>query len=224
MRRFAAYLITILVLVPVALAANEAQAQTGRAGVDDAAIYADQDAWARDFTALYSRLREVHPDFDHATPQAEWQSAYEETLAAIPQMTWAEYVLASAAFLNLAQDGHTNVFPFALHGPGFDTQYPIRAYLFEEGLYVTRIGEDAAALAGGRVLQLGNRPADEVVADLMGRIGAGSPMWKVNFGPYLLRYPGFAEALDYSDRDGGLTLTVETPDGTVLTETVHPQA
>lgn len=222
MRKLALYCFCFLFFVPV-LVTSSAQAQHGALSPGDTAVYEDPDAWARDFAALYDRVREVHPEYDSAHDAAVWDAQYDATQAAIPDMDWAEFVTAAAQFMNLAEDGHTNVFPFAYHGPGFQTEYPLRVYLFDEGLFVTRIAEEGRAIAGGRVLQIGDMTADEVMGELMGLISAGSPMWKVNFAPVILRYPGFASVLGYGDADGGLTITVETPGGDIAAATIEPQ-
>jgi len=206
------------------LAPGSALAQHGDLGGPDAAAYDDHEAWARDLSALYARIQDVHPDYEHATTAADWDAKYASTLAALPDLDWAGFVTATAQFMELANDGHTNVFPFAYHGPGFEAQYPLRAYFFSGDLYLTRVEDSARELAGGRVIQFGNIPAGEVMADLMGLISAGSPMWKANFAPVVLRYPGFASALGYGDADGGLTITVEAQDGGTATATLYPFA
>jgi len=217
MRKFAQTLSLILFIAPGAAFAQEDAAP-------DPAVYEDPAAWSRDIEALYNEIRTVHPDYDVRTSAEVWQSHYDAFQAEIPSLDWAGFVTATAQFMELAQDGHTNVFPFAYSGPGFEEAYPLRAYLFGDQLYLTRVSESARELAGGRVISIGGVPAEDVSRSLMGLIGAGSPMWKVNFAPVLLRYPGFASALGYGDADGGITLTVETPNGETVTATLRPLA
>jgi hypothetical protein len=65
-------------------------------------------------------------------------------------------------------------------------------------------------------------PAHDVFAALMTTVSDGSPMWDVTYAPVALIFPGFAQALGYGDADGGLTVTVETPEGETLTATIRP--
>jgi len=220
MRTFTLFCLSFLFAVSLAGAgsayAQHSDAQDG----PDPAVYEDREAWSRDLEALYTRLREIHPDYDVRTNAEDWQAAYDALQRDIPSLEWQGFVTRTAQFVALASDGHTTLFPFAFHGPGFDTQYPLRAYFFEGDVYLTRVPPDQSQLAGGRILSVGGQPEDEVFADLMSTISSGSPMWKVNWAPVALRWPGYARALGYANADGGISISVETPDGEIATGTL----
>jgi len=221
MRNVAAVCFCFLIFLPL-FAGLPALAQQGGSEGPDPAVYEDRAAWLRDLDALYDRLQEIHPDYTHHTSAEDWQLAYDALRADVPSLNWSGYVTRTAQFVALMYDGHTTLFPFAFHGTGFEEQYPLRAYFFDGEVYVTRTSEDAAQIVGGRIIQVGDVPAQDAFARLMTVISAGSPMWKVNWSPIYLRQPGIVEGLGLANSDGSMTLMVETPHGETVSATINP--
>lgn len=206
------------------LLSGNAYAQHGEQEGPDPAVYEDHAAWSRDLEALFTEVRTVHPEYDVRHSAEDWQADYDALQADIPALDWQGFVTRATQFMANIHDGHTTLYPLAFHGPGFDEQYPLRAYYFGDDVYLTRVPPGARELAGGRIISIGGMEAEEVFTRLMSTVSDGSPMWDVTYAPVALRFPGFAQAFGYADVDGGLTLTVETPEGETVTGTIQPTA
>ncbi len=202
MRATISFLILIIAALPFAALAQDHDGP-------DPSVFEDRAAWASDLEVLYDSLREIHPDYTHAHGADEWDAAYAALQAEIPNLSWPEFVGATARFVALSADGHTNVYPLAVPGDLFQWRYPVTVYQFQDGLYVTRAAPEAANIVGQRVTLIGDRPADEAMRDLAAMISGGNAMWGLNWAPQILRMPGYAAAAGLTDADMLLSLTVE---------------
>lgn len=168
MRRLTIALIAWLLFVPTALAQQESES-------DGPSM--DRAEWAADVTALYAWIRDVHPDYTHATPAAEWDAAYETLINDTSDMSWPEFVGATSRFVALTADGHTNVYPIGVPTSDFEHRFPVTFYIFADGLYVTRAEPDARDIVGRRVTHLGGRAVEDVMPEIYQLTSGGSPMW-----------------------------------------------
>lgn len=86
---------------------------------------------------------------------------------------------------------------------------PIDVYLFQDGLFVVNGTGQAAALIGSRVVRIGSKPIDELMAAMAPYVSQDNAMAIKSFATMYLIMPTFLEAWGATDRDGGVTLTVE---------------
>jgi tetratricopeptide (TPR) repeat protein len=91
-------------------------------------------------------------------------------------------------------DGHTNVAPTRDPKIGFRT-YPVKLYLFRDGLFVRAAARPQADLVGARVVRIGNASAEEAYEAARGLVGRDNEMDVRFFAPALLTMPEVVEAL-----------------------------
>jgi hypothetical protein len=135
--------------------------------------------WRDDLTFLEQTLPATHANLFHTMPRDSFEARIERLRRAVPGMAHHEIVVAIAGLVAGVHDGHTRltlpVDPaagfFGGHSstpaPKIDElmfhQLPIRFYLYEDGLFVRRVGADHARTAGGRVLRIGRMSAADAM-------------------------------------------------------------
>jgi len=72
-------------------------------------------------------------------------------------------------------DGHTNIAPTRDPKIGFRA-YPVRLFLFQDGLYVRAAARAHADLVGARVIRIGNASSEEAY-DACARSSAATTRW-----------------------------------------------
>ena len=135
--------------------------------------------WRDDLTFLGRTLPATHANLFHTMPRDSFEARIERLRRAVPGMAHHEIAVAIAELVADVRDGHTRltlpVDPaagfFGGHSstpaPKIDAlmfhQLPIRLYLYEDGLFVRRVGADHASAAGGRVLRIGRMSAADAM-------------------------------------------------------------
>ena len=141
------------------------------------------------------------------------EEAFKADIAAVsarlPELTEDE---ATLEIVRLAAqiDGHTSVFVGFL---GWDLAH-IQFYAFEEGIGV--VGSDDPSLIGGRLVTIGDIPADEAVERVDVLASYDNPMTKALWAPFLLTVPRVLAGLGITDDPSSATYTIETVDGSVV--------
>ena len=144
--------------------------------------------WREDLTFALEKLPEVHANLYHRLGRDELEGAVVQLGARVPSMTHYEIIVELARIIASVEDGHTRL--TIPQGPGVDffqghsktpppnhpqmvfRQYPIRLYLYSDGLFVQRVGKEHARLSGARVLKIGTMSAEgaiEAVAPVVQR-------------------------------------------------------
>src|SRR5687768_8169550 len=127
----------LLIFALIFLALSYTAAQERTAIQDEAA----QQAWAEDVDYLLDRIMIMHPEPYHRFTQAELEQEASDLKAELPYLTDQEIVFGLLRLMSM-QDGHTflNVFQ-----TGLETHlYPLRLYLFEEGVFVVNAAPEHA--------------------------------------------------------------------------------
>lgn len=135
--------------------------------------------WREDLSFVLEKLPEAHANLYHRTSREELESAVAQFGARVPSMTHYEIIVELARIIASVEDGHTRL--TIPQNPGIDffqghsktpppdhpqmvfRQYPIRLYLYSDGLFVQRVGEGNARLSGARVLRIGKMSAEEAI-------------------------------------------------------------
>ena len=104
-----------------------------------------------------------HRNLFHTRRGREYDAAVAALNARIPTLQRHQIIVEMARIAAMVGDGHTNVAPTRDPKIAFRT-YPVRLYLFKDGLYVRAADEAHADLVGARVLRIGNASADEAYA------------------------------------------------------------
>ena len=135
--------------------------------------------WREDLSFVLEKLPEAHANLYHRTSREELESAVAQFGARVPSMTHYEIIVELARIIASVEDGHTRLTipqdpgisffqghsktPPPDHPQMVFRQYPIRLYLYSDGLFVQRVGEGNARLSGARVLRIGKMSAEEAI-------------------------------------------------------------
>src|SRR5215470_9319505 len=123
---------------------------------------AEVTAWREDLRTLATELPRRHPLlFEQLTPtrltQARLDSAVAALDARIPLLARYEVIVGMEQIMALVGAGHTSINPFFDPSLGF-RYYPLELHDFRDGLFVIRADSAHRALAGARIVRIGNLP------------------------------------------------------------------
>jgi hypothetical protein len=163
-----------------------------------------------DVDFLESAIRSTHPEPLRMRARDEWSPRIASIRARAGELTDARFFLELSSLVALLQDGHTRLLP-SLDGDA-SRWYPIRFECFDDGVFVLAADERYKALVGGRVVALGGKPIDEVLAAAAPAVPGDNPQGAQTFLERLLDSPTFHEALGLGS-GGTSRVAVEIPGG-----------
>jgi hypothetical protein len=101
------------------------------------------------------RIRAVHPDPFHATPEAAFQLAADDLAAHAPALSPDQLLVELMRFTNLLgeRDGHSGIFPLDSANPRVLHLFPLYLYDFSDGLFVVA-APGRPALVGSKLLAI----------------------------------------------------------------------
>jgi len=168
--------------------------------------------WRSDVRFLVQQVRERHPRPFHAVSETAFDRATQDLIARLPDLAYEQVLVELSRLVTMLGegDGHSRV---RFTGRFIDAQYPVRFWLFSDGVYVRSAAPEHAALAGQRVVSLGGVP----IAEALLRLAEVTPgdnefnrrlrMAGFLLMPEILRGLGLADA-------AGLALELEAQNGT----------
>lgn len=205
--------LALLLLAPAAAARAVTQQPTPAPAQPPAHSTAPVDAaeaarWREDLRFAAAEMERRHKNLFHTTTRAEFQAAVRRLDERIPRLARHQIITELARIVATVGDGHTNVAPTRDPKIGFRA-YPVRFYLFKEGLFVRAAETAHAELVGARVLKLGDATAEEAVARAAEIVGHDNRMGVKFFAPHLLSMPEVLHALGLAADTEAARLTVE---------------
>lgn len=177
-------------------------------------------AWTSDLHDLDRSIRETHPDPFRNVPEEDFEAQVARLEQEIPGLEDYEIVVEFMRLVASLQDGHSGVFPG--NQPGFDRQYPVMIYPFEEGVFLVGAAARYEEHVGGRVTRIGNCTTEEAIERLKPVINGENEFTVLDRIPRFLTYPLVLHALGISDSGEQVELTVETAAGEQTAFTVTP--
>ena len=116
-----------------------------------------------DVRTLMTRIREIHPDPFHATPEATFQAAADALAARADSLSPDELLVELMRFSNLLgeRDGHSGIFPLDSRNRRVLHLFPLFLYKFRDGLFVVS-APGRRELVGSRLIAIDGIPADEL--------------------------------------------------------------
>lgn len=172
---------------------------------------------------MAAELERRHANLYHDVTRERFQAAVAELRAHIPTLQRNQIIVGMMRLAAMVGDGHTRVDPRKDARFGFPS-FPVKLYLFEDGLFIRAAAPAQAALVGARVEAIGGVP----VAEAMRRAGelasCDNSICPRLFIPLYLNMPDILQALGISDRRdaatfrlsrGGRIWTVTLPAGQV---------
>ncbi len=174
--------------------------------------------WRHDIDEIVKDIRLLHPDPFTRIGRFTFLREVSALKAALPYLTEEQRAVQAMRLVASLGDGHTQL---VSENPIFAYWYPIRLYEFTDGLFVTSAYKSVADLAGAQVLEIGGRPAIEVIERARRLMGADN-----EFGSkerlYAVHNAGLMKGLGYADSTGALTVKFRPRSGRTVARTLNP--
>ena len=176
--------------------------------------------WREDLRFMASEMEKRHRNLFHTVSRERFEAAVRSLDARIPSLARHQILVEMARIVAMVGDGHTNLAPTRDPRVGFRT-YPLRLYLFADGLAVRAASREHADAVGAKVVRIGSSSADQAYRAVRELIGRDNEMDARFFAPHLLVMPEILHALGLIDdmEDAAFTLDVG---GTVRTLRLSP--
>jgi len=185
--------------------------------------------WREDLAFLGRELPKTHADLFHTMPRDSFEARLSRLEAAVPRLDHHEIAVAITELVAGVRDGHTRltlpVDPAAGFFGGHSStpdpkiealkfhQLPIRLYLYEDGLYVRRVGRVHARAAGARVVRIGGMSAAEAMAAVRPVVQRDNDSQIANLLPDFLVVPEVLAARGVTRDPRAAAFEVEAPNG-----------
>ncbi len=142
---------TIQILVVIFILAFVSQAQTA-------------EQWRADLHFLAEQMPKVHPNLFHYINRAEFDSAVKKLNARIPKLNREQIIVEMQRIVVMVGEGegHTQIGLTWDNKIGF-RQYPLRLYLYSDGLFVRAASTEFADAVGKKVVKIGKFSAPDVM-------------------------------------------------------------
>lgn len=181
-------------------------------------------SWRADLRELAAELPRRHANLFHTISPEQLAAAVAELDARIPTLAPHAVVAELARLAALIGDGHTYL---DMGEPGESKVgfrlYPLRLYMYSDGLFVQAAEREHAAAIGARVLAINATPIAQAYALARELVARDNEIWVRHVAPKLLTVPEILHALGIADDMERATLTIER-DGRQATIVLRPVA
>jgi hypothetical protein len=150
--------------------------------------------WREDLRWMAEEMPKRHKNLFHTITRGQFERAVRKLDERIPSLARHQIIVEMARIAAMIGDGHTNIAPTRDPKIGFRA-YPVKFYLFQDGLYVRAAARENADLVGARVLKIGDAPVDRAYDSVREIIGRDNEMDVKFFAPFLLAMPEVLHAL-----------------------------
>jgi tetratricopeptide (TPR) repeat protein len=118
--------------------------------------------WRADLRYLAEQLPKRHKNLFAAMTRGQFEQAVKLLDERIPSLTEQQIFVEMMRIVARVEDGHTRI---TKDEPGGFTirQYPLRLYLYRDGLFVQAAAPEYARAAGARVTKIGNATAEQAM-------------------------------------------------------------
>jgi hypothetical protein len=149
--------------------------------------------WRSDVARLVEEARRVHASPARPAHAAAFASAAERLSRRIPDLPDRLVVVEIQRLMAMLGDGHSLVYPAPSARATF-AMLPIDLYYFSDGLFIVDGIGAARELAGSRIVRIGSKPVDDVLACLTPLISRDNDMGVKAFVQMYGIMPAFLEA------------------------------
>jgi hypothetical protein len=164
--------------------------------------------WREDLRFLADEMPKQHRNLFHTMTREQFEGAVKRLDERIPSLARHQIIVEMARIVAMVGDGHTNIAPTRDPKIGFRA-YPVRLYLFKDGLYVRAAARESADLVGARVVRIGRATAEQACDAVREIIGRDNEMDVKFFAPFLLTMPEVLHALGLIDDMESAPFSVE---------------
>jgi uncharacterized protein (TIGR03437 family) len=179
-----------------------------------AADAARDSRWRQDLDTLATQLPALHPNLFFQTPRSVFDGAVIDLRAAIPDLSDAEVMVGLAHIVALPGDGHTSL--SLTQGNSLFHFLPLQFRWFEDGLFVVAASQSYARVLGSKVIQIADRPVEEVYQAVAGLVSHENDIWVRSVSPNYLFITDVLHALKIAPSVESVRLLLDL-NGTRLT-------
>ena len=162
--------------------------------------------WQADVRFLGDELPKRHRNAFHRMKREDYEAAVKNLYDRVPQMTEDEIIVGMMKIVAMIKDGHTAIVPRQYFRNGL---FPVKFYLFSDGLFVTKAAPELAEIVGGRVVKIGNMSAEDAYKTVSQAAWADNEMGKRDIAPSLLKIPEILAGSKVIGDKQKLNLTIE---------------
>jgi hypothetical protein len=148
----------------------------------------DVDAWRADLRFLTEELPKRHKNLFHRLTRPQFEAAVQALDEQLPSLARHQVILELARLIALIGDGHSRLDLAGGPNIGF-RRYPLRLYLYRDGLFVQAAASDYAEAVGARVVAIGETPVEQAYAAVKPIVARDNDMWVKQVAPELLVIP-----------------------------------
>jgi tetratricopeptide (TPR) repeat protein len=163
--------------------------------------------WQADLLFLAETMPKQHPNLFRRMKQEDFETAVKQFHDQIPSLSEDEINVGFMKIVAMVKDGHTSVFPRNFFTRGI---YPVRFYLYKDGLFVQKAAPEYAEAVGRRVVRIGNYSAEDALKMAGQAVSADNEMGIRENAPVLLSIPEILAGLKINNDKQNLKVVVET--------------
>jgi hypothetical protein len=190
-------------------------AALAQSGLPATAVAQSPDPWRDDLRFLVSEVERLHPRPWVSIARAEFLAAADALTAAAPTLSEDQRVVRLMQLVSLLRDGHTRVHP-TLPDHAY-TVFPLRLFLFADGLFVTVAAEQHTSLLGAEVLRIGGVQSLEVFRRLETLASGDNRFYAAGWAPESLVFSHLLRGLGIIGSKDVLPLELRLRDGSLAT-------
>lgn len=162
--------------------------------------------WQADVNFLGEQLAKAHRNAFHRMKREDYEAAVKKLHDSVPQLSEDEIIVGLMKIVAMIKDGHTNIIARPFFRSGI---YPIKFYMFSDGLFVQKASPEYAEMVGAKVVKIGNISVEEAFKTVGQAAFADNEMGVKEITPLLMTIPEVLSGFKVVNDKQKLPLTVE---------------
>jgi len=180
--------------------------------------------WQEDISYLLDNLEKVHVNPYHTASKTNIELALNDLKGKVPRLGENEILARIAEAVAMIGDGHSAINIFNMHNNGMPSYplhfFPIKLYMFSDGLYAVEGDPAYKDLFGSRVTKLNGRDINEVIGVIEKLVPRDNEYSLLNNLPYYLVISEFLNGMGIIEDPNELKVTAISKDGSEVNVTV----
>lgn len=179
---------------------------------------ADQKGWMEDLNYIIERLEIMHPNLYANVSKDEFYKRAEEIRARSSSLNDVEFILEFSELIALVKDGHTKVSIESSNGDILRLFhiFPVRFYLFDDGLFVLSCDKQYSKIVGRKVLKIGELTVEEIIERFSKIISADNKYGLIKEIQFSLNRPEILKHIGATGTLDKITLLIEDVDNSTF--------
>lgn len=161
--------------------------------------------WREDLRYFATNMEKTHKNLFHSMTREQFAAAIRKLDERLPTLSDHEIIVELMRIVAMIGDGHTAV----RASQKFTSVYPLRLYLFKDGLFVRAAAPEHRQAVGGRVLKIGDTDTELALRAVREIVWRDNEMGTKALAPILLAVPEVLHALRLADSPQKAEFVVE---------------